>query len=679
MKKALLLSVIVFAALFPQLVTAAVIDFPGPPIAATGIQAAIDYASDGDTIRLADGIYSGSGNYELDFKGKSLILESISGDPATCIIDCQRLGRAIRIHNGESVALKNVTIKNGRSNDGLGGGAICCDNSFLTASGCVFDDNSAEDGSGGAICICQIHQLSRDAAEKISGEARKTVSENSVFSFTGCIFNNNYAADDGGAVSGSGINFIECSFDSNNAVSGSGGAVSGGNNNFSNCTFKSNSAGGNGGAISGYSSFNRCVFIDNGSSRYGGAISTNDPLAATNLTNCVFAGNQALYGGAMAATQIDYSYKVVNCSFADNQAGSTGGAIWCDIPLIPANPMEVKNCILWGNNAPVGDEIFENRESMLISCSDIEGGYPGVDNINCDPGFVDVSNYDLHLTSGSPCIDTACPDGAPDKDLDGISRPFGEKTDVGAYEYHGAIIIDSFTANPSSVKALLPVSFVCRAHDAEGGKISEYRWDFGDGGNCVTATESIQHTYNQSGHFNVLCTVLNDDGYYSQAETVIEVINNPPVADAGSDQIVPGNQVTLNGSASNDPDGSIVSWKWHLKHTENSDYSRSADGRIVTLVNLPFGYYVVTLTVTDNSGAQATDQILLSVAASNLKYTQEEYDQAYRDGHAEGYNEGHDAGYQEGKAECPLKQDGNGNSLLENTLTISNKGLLIIQ
>jgi len=60
------------------------------------IQGAIDLASDGDTIIIGDGIYTGTGNRDIDFDGKSVTIQSENGPGAT-IIDCQGEGYGFHI------------------------------------------------------------------------------------------------------------------------------------------------------------------------------------------------------------------------------------------------------------------------------------------------------------------------------------------------------------------------------------------------------------------------------------------------------------------------------------------------------------------------------------------------------------------------------------------------------
>ena len=53
------------------------------------IQAAVASAAEGDTVLLADGIYTGEGNFNVDLLGKAITVASASGDPLACAIDCE--------------------------------------------------------------------------------------------------------------------------------------------------------------------------------------------------------------------------------------------------------------------------------------------------------------------------------------------------------------------------------------------------------------------------------------------------------------------------------------------------------------------------------------------------------------------------------------------------------------
>ena len=52
------------------------------------IQGGIGAASDGDTVLVADGIYTGWGNRDIDLMGKAITVRSENG-PENCIIDCE--------------------------------------------------------------------------------------------------------------------------------------------------------------------------------------------------------------------------------------------------------------------------------------------------------------------------------------------------------------------------------------------------------------------------------------------------------------------------------------------------------------------------------------------------------------------------------------------------------------
>ena len=52
------------------------------------IHEALDYIGEGGTVLLADGVFGGFGNRDLDFHGKAVTLKSQSGSGDGCVIDC---------------------------------------------------------------------------------------------------------------------------------------------------------------------------------------------------------------------------------------------------------------------------------------------------------------------------------------------------------------------------------------------------------------------------------------------------------------------------------------------------------------------------------------------------------------------------------------------------------------
>ncbi|MBK8165071.1 MAG: right-handed parallel beta-helix repeat-containing protein [bacterium] len=53
------------------------------------IQHAVDIAAEGDTVRLFDGDYTGAGNAPVAWRDKGLVIASLGGDPALCVIRCE--------------------------------------------------------------------------------------------------------------------------------------------------------------------------------------------------------------------------------------------------------------------------------------------------------------------------------------------------------------------------------------------------------------------------------------------------------------------------------------------------------------------------------------------------------------------------------------------------------------
>ncbi|MCI0551037.1 MAG: PKD domain-containing protein, partial [Anaerolineae bacterium] len=121
------------------------------------------------------------------------------------------------------------------------------------------------------------------------------------------------------------------------------------------------------------------------------------------------------------------------------------------------------------------------------------------------------------------------------------------------------------------------------------------------------------------GTHTIALTVTDNGGATATDIVVITVntlTNQPPAANAGADQSITDfnsngfENVALDGSASMDVDGTIVSYVWR----ENG--SQIATG-VNPTVSLAVGTHTITLTVTDDDGATGTDTVVKTVNAAS--------------------------------------------------------------
>lgn len=405
--------------LFYSFTTAA--EFPGlyvPSLFPT-IQAAINDASDGDTVWVADGVYTGEGNYDIDFQGKAITVRSESG-PENCIIDCQHYGRGFQFHCSEDAnsVLDGFTITNGVA-ERFGGG-IRCTASSPTIINCIITVNSASD-YGGGMYNCY----------------------NSNPTIINCTFSKNkseslYILGNGGGIcnsSNSSPTVTNCSF-IDNSVSYSGGGMYNHKDSspiVTGCIFRGNSAGRSGGGMINWRDSSPivtfCTFSRNHSEDGGGGMCnyySSNPI----IKNTIFNNNSAEnFGGGMK--NYESSPILNNCTLSANLAESTGG-----IGNGPGSSTTLNNCILWGNSDNDGmresAQISDNNGASIINYCCIQnwtGRHGGIGNIFAYPYFVDAENEDYHLKSQawrwdkerqrwdydevtSPCIDAGNP-GSP--------------------------------------------------------------------------------------------------------------------------------------------------------------------------------------------------------------------------------------------------------------------------
>ena len=287
------------------------------------IKSALNVASEGSTIVVKSGTYSGENNVGLTISNSSLTIKADDG--ATVVFNGDNTYQIFTIaKNANSVSLINLSFVQGY---GSKGGAINWKGQYGFISDCVFISNNASYGGG----------------VYFTDNAKSEVIVN-------CRFINNTARyRAGGAVyfeDGNGKNTIKDSNFTGNVAVRNGGAIywddDSGDNSISNCIFSSNS-----------------VTAD---SSFGGAIHyVCDDLT---IDDCVFVNNTGSYGGAVYVN--GYDSVINNCNFTGNVAIVAGGL------YIAGRGINVNDSIFTGNVAKNGSAIYNTVNSSITGTSFVD-------------------------------------------------------------------------------------------------------------------------------------------------------------------------------------------------------------------------------------------------------------------------------------------------------------------
>ncbi|MEO5782302.1 MAG: PKD domain-containing protein [Ginsengibacter sp.] len=159
--------------------------------------------------------------------------------------------------------------------------------------------------------------------------------------------------------------------------------------------------------------------------------------------------------------------------------------------------------------------------------------------------------------------------------------------------------------------------------DADG-KIVSYKWAMISGPflSNFTKNDSVKTLVKGLviGVYQFELNVTDDKG--ASAKDIVQItvnvgngVNQPPVANAGIDEIVtlPVDSVLLNGSFSIDPDGTIVSYQWTKISGPSSSNILNSQAPQTMVKNLTKGVYQFELKVTDNLGAIGKDTMQITV------------------------------------------------------------------
>jgi PKD repeat protein len=172
-------------------------------------------------------------------------------------------------------------------------------------------------------------------------------------------------------------------------------------------------------------------------------------------------------------------------------------------------------------------------------------------------------------------------------------------------------------ATPGSGTVPLEVSFSSAGSTDSDGTIAGYEWDFSDGSAVSTDADPI-HTYTTAGTFTATLTVTDDDGATDTATIDVVVDPVPNVApEAGASADVTSGiaplPVAFSGASSIDSDGTIAGYEWDF-----GDGSPVATGVDVNHTFTAVGTFTVTLTVTDDDGAQDSTTLTIETVANQF-------------------------------------------------------------
>lgn len=133
------------------------------------------------------------------------------------------------------------------------------------------------------------------------------------------------------------------------------------------------------------------------------------------------------------------------------------------------------------------------------------------------------------------------------------------------------------------------------------GSISDYIVDFGNG--ITLHGSQVSHTYIVPGSYSLVASVVDDGGASTNSDiftiTVLEPVNNPPVAEAFLSKTLVdiGESISFDATSSSDSDGSIVRYTWDMGN------GQTLDGSLSTYAYPQSGTYTISLEVEDNDGS----------------------------------------------------------------------------
>ncbi|MBN2129076.1 MAG: right-handed parallel beta-helix repeat-containing protein [Sedimentisphaerales bacterium] len=359
-----------------------------------------------DYVSIAGG-YAGAGAVDPDARDiaahETILSGDLAGDDGPDFANYTNNAQVVvtSTFNAATAVLDGVTVTGGA---GWSGPGMSCYGSAATVIDCSFRANQSigrEGGYGGAV----FNSEGTPTFERCTFEGNWALADGGAIwnqsrgqiTLVKCAFIGNYATYRGGAVGSftSGVDANDCVF-TGNVAGEQGGALYGYQTRhvLTGCTFTGNRAPTGGGGIynlHGPMSIAGCTFTANISYEGGGIY--NDSAAPVAVTGSLLAGNVATGSGGGMYNFCDSCPKLTNCTFADNRSPE-GAGLAAGVPVM-------HNCIVW-NEDPDATAFLHLGDGPAISYSCIQGGWPGVGNIDADPRFAQPGFWDANDTPDDP-------------------------------------------------------------------------------------------------------------------------------------------------------------------------------------------------------------------------------------------------------------------------------------
>jgi Right handed beta helix region/Dockerin type I domain len=434
------------------------------------IQAGIDTAVDGDTVLVASGIYSSSGDTAVYMYKKEIHVISADGADNT-IIDCQGGVGLVIANEYESIntVVDGFTIRNGQkgvvlysawphlmnlevhNHSDIGLSLETFDEKFkgrnnVYVTNCSFDSLPyaiKNDWGGWSSPIfenCTISNCTEagvkyliEAQYKdcsfINNEIGISLVEFEYCTIDSCLFDgNNIAITEGNL----GFNLSNSILKNGNIAISAGGSYGG--YEATNCEFENFT--GTVIANVSYANFTDCIFRDNMDRVFYCDGVSIEELATLALNNCeVYDNNEILYFDSFTRLTAN------NCSFHDN----TGGM---DIHYSYDNRLNLNYCIYTNNSLPISFPLGYHSSHLLIDNCTISNNHNGGILVRDGPeGSAEITNTIISFNSGAG-IEAVLNQGSPGNIIILCSNIFGNTGGnyVGLEDFTG--VFGNISSNP---------------------------------------------------------------------------------------------------------------------------------------------------------------------------------------------------------------------------------------